>query len=57
MGKHGDAKRPKVERMLQNNILSDSDIALCCGVSWKYVQDIKRDLKARGLLGQVRNYG
>lgn len=57
MGAHGDAKRPKVERMLINGIISDSDIALCCGVGWKYVQQVKRDLKAKGLLGQVRNYG
>ncbi|MBK8467871.1 MAG: hypothetical protein IPL32_18825 [Chloracidobacterium sp.] len=57
MGQHTDAKRPKIEKMLVNGIISDSDIALCCGVSWKYVQEVKRELRARGALGQVRNYG
>ena len=48
MGNHTDAKRPKIEKMLVNGIISDSDIALCCGVSWKYVQEVKRELRANG---------
>lgn len=32
--------------MVRNGILSDSDIALCCGVTWRYVQDVKRKMKS-----------
>lgn len=35
----------KVKRLLLNKQLSDSDIALCCGVTWQTVQSMKRQIK------------
>lgn len=39
------ALRTKIESLMRKG-LSDSDIALCCGVSWQKVQSIKRQIKA-----------
>lgn len=39
------AIRIKIEDLLRKG-LSDSDIALCCGVKWQTVQSIKRQIKA-----------
>jgi len=46
MTQHSDSKEPKIRQMIRNGILSDSDIALCCGVSWKHVKDVKRKMQA-----------
>lgn len=43
----------KVRRLLSNGVLSDSDIALACGVSWQAVQSIKRQMKAENKKANV----
>lgn len=45
MIQHKDSKEPKIRQMIRNGILSDSDIALCCGVTWKHVKDVKLKMK------------
>lgn len=44
MGQHTDSKEPKIRKMIANGILSDSDIALCCGVTWQHVKYVKRKM-------------
>ena len=43
------AKEDKARRMIGNNILSDTEIATCCGLTYKAVSRIREGMKMRNV--------